>query len=47
VYFKQFAHDRDQHLSKLLQEVRGDTTLVEQLIATAPEGAKRAVAKMG
>ncbi len=47
VYFKQFAHDRDQHLSKLLQEVRGDTTLVEQLIAAAPEGAKRAVAKMG
>ena len=47
VYFKQFAHDRDQHLSKLLQETRGDTTLLEQLVATAPEGAKRAVAKMG
>jgi len=47
MYFKQFAHDRDQHLSKLLEEVRGDTSLLKQLVAKAPEGAKRAVAKLG
>lgn len=47
VYFNQFAHDRDQHLSKLLQEIRGDSTILDQLVAKAPESARRAVAKMG
>ena len=46
VYFKQFAHDRDQHLSKLLEEIRGDSTTLDQLIADAPPSAKQAVAKM-
>ena len=45
-YFKQFAHDRDQHLSKLLQEVRGDSNILDMLVANAPPSAKRAVAKM-
>ena len=46
VYFKQFARDRDQHLSKLLIEIRGDSSMLEQLVADAPAGARRAVAKM-
>ena len=46
MYFKQFAHDRDRHLSKLLSELREESTMIKQLVAEAPVGAKHAVSKL-
>tara|TARA_B100001750_G_C15230904_1_gene458045 strand:- start:38 stop:733 length:696 start_codon:yes stop_codon:yes gene_type:complete len=46
VYFKQFSEHREEHLSKLIQEARGDGLLLEKLIAKAPDNARRVVAKM-
>lgn len=46
MYFKQFAHDRDAHLSKLLAEMRDDPVVIKRLLAEAPVGAKRMVTKL-
>ncbi len=46
VYFKQFARDRDQHLSKLLRELQHDISSVQELIDSAHPSAKSAVAKL-
>ena len=46
VFFKQYAHNLDQHLAKLLSEMHSDKTLINKLVASAPQGAKHAVAKI-
>ncbi len=46
VYFKQYSFLLKQHLSKLLSEMYEDKTSLNRLLAEAPEGARRAVAKM-
>ena len=45
-YFTQFALNRDQHLAKLLREMQTEQSLVTELVAAAPAGAKHAVAKL-
>ena len=45
-YFTQFAHNRDQHLAKLLREMHSEQSTVKELINAAPAGAKHAVAKL-
>jgi hypothetical protein len=46
VYFKQYSFLLKQHLSKLLSEMYSDRKMLQQLLAEAPEGARRAVAKL-
>jgi hypothetical protein len=46
VFFKHYSQDLDQHLSKLLSEMRDETTTVQRLVAEASQRAKRAVEKM-
>ena len=46
VYFKQYSFLLKQHLSKLLSEMYSDREMLQQLLAEAPEGARRAVAKL-
>jgi len=46
VYFKQYSFLLKQHLSKLLSEMYSDKKMLQQLLAEAPEGARRAVAKL-
>ena len=45
-FFKQYKHTLNQHLAKLLQEMRGDKSTITRLVADAPMSAKRAVEKM-
>ncbi len=46
VYFKHFSQDLNQHLSKLLSEMREETSMVQQIVDSASLRAKRAVEKM-
>jgi hypothetical protein len=46
VYFKQYSFLLKQHLSKLMSEMCSDKELLQSLLAEAPEGARRAVAKL-
>jgi len=46
VYFKQYTFLLEQHLSKLLSEMYEDKSSLNRLLAEAPEGARRAVAKL-
>ena len=45
-FFKQYSHDLNQHLSKLLSEMREEKTIIQRLVSEAPQRAQRAVAKM-
>lgn len=45
-YFKQYSFLVKQHLAKLLRELQGDQVTLKQLLDEAPEGARRAVAKL-
>ena len=47
MFFKQYSHELNQHLSKLLSEMREEASTVQRLVAEAPQRAQRAVAKMG
>ena len=47
VFFKQYSHELNQHLAKLLSEMREDTSTVQRLVSEAPQRAQRAVAKIG
>lgn len=46
VFFKHYSHELNQHLAKLLSEMREETDTVLRLVAEAPQRAKRAVEKM-
>ncbi|MDP7006319.1 MAG: DUF3553 domain-containing protein [Phycisphaerales bacterium] len=44
-FFKQYKHELNQHLVKLLQEIGTDDSTVKRLVSEAPENAKRAIEK--
>jgi hypothetical protein len=46
VFFKHYSHELNQHLAKLLSEMREETEIIQRLVAEAPQRAKRAVEKM-
>ena len=46
VFFKHYSHELNQHLAKLLSEMREETETIQRLVAQAPVRAKRAVEKM-
>ena len=46
VFFKHYSHELNQHLAKLLSEMREETETIHRLVAQAPVRAKRAVEKM-
>ena len=43
VFFKQYSHELNQHLAKLLSELREEVALVQRIVEEAPQRAKRAV----
>jgi hypothetical protein len=45
-FFKQYTYELDQHLSKLLSEMREEVDLVQQIVSKAPPRAQKAVAKL-
>ena len=46
VFFKHYSQDLNEHLSKLLSEMRDEAATVQRLVAEASQRAKRAVEKM-
>jgi len=45
VYFKEYSHELNRHLAKLLKEIHSESLAVKEIIAGAPKRAKSAVAK--
>jgi hypothetical protein len=46
VLFDQWAAQRDEHLGRLLQEVKAEPAIVAQLVESAPAGARDAVRRL-
>ncbi len=47
VFFKNYSHELNQHLAKLLSEMHEEKTTVQRLLEEAPVRAKRAVERIG
>ncbi len=43
VFFKHYSHEPNQHLAKLLSEMREEVALIQRIVDEAPQRAKRAV----
>lgn len=46
VFFKHYSHELNQHLAKLLSEMREESTTIQRLVAEAPVRAKRAIERI-